>query len=58
MLDCYNNQAIMREWSTFYMIIEPECESGAHYIRESSQNARVEHMCYDNLASMQEWSTF
>jgi hypothetical protein len=30
--NCYNNQAIMREKSTFAMIIEPECEGGAHYV--------------------------
>jgi hypothetical protein len=46
---CYIAEiVILLEWSTFYMIIEPECESGAHYIRESGQNARLEHMFYDN----------
>jgi hypothetical protein len=40
------------------MIIEPECERGAHYIRLTSHNAREEHICYDNLARVREWSTF
>jgi hypothetical protein len=38
----YDTLARMREWSTLYLIIGPEFESGAHCIEESSQSARAE----------------
>jgi hypothetical protein len=35
------NQARIRGRGTFLWRIEPECESGVHFIRESSQNTKV-----------------
>jgi hypothetical protein len=33
----YQNQVIMREWSIFYMRLQPECERRADLLQESSQ---------------------
>jgi hypothetical protein len=40
-----------------FIEIEPECESGAHLIQSSSQDARVGNMCYKNQARMRESNT-
>jgi hypothetical protein len=47
-----------RKRSTFHERIKPECESGAPFIRESIQNARVGHMPLKSQPRMREWHTF
>jgi hypothetical protein len=39
-----------------FIEIEPECESGAHVIQESSQSARVGHISYNNQARVRKWN--